>query len=100
MSGPTEASPDGVVRLVVAHRDPGVPNWLDTTGHAEGFLTPRWAYSDTPPDDQWPSISATKVPFADIRKHLLEGTREVSAQERQEQIALRETHVQKRFRVF
>ena len=96
----SEVDPDGVVRLVVAHRDPGVPNWLDTTGHAEGFLTPRWAYSDTPPDDQWPSISATKVPFADIRKHLLEGTREVSAQERQEQIALRETHVQKRFRVF
>jgi len=96
----SEVDPDGVIRLVVAHRDPGVPNWLDTTGHAEGFLTPRWAYSETPPSDQWPSISARKVPFAEIRKHLHEGTRAVSAAERQQQIALREAHVRKRFRVF
>ena len=40
---------DGVVRLVIAHRDPGVPNWVDTTGHPEGFMSPRWAYSETPP---------------------------------------------------
>ena len=38
----SEVDRDGVIRLVVAHRDPGVPNWLDTTGHPEGFLTPRW----------------------------------------------------------
>ncbi len=96
----SEVDPDGVIRLVVAHRDPGVPNWLDTTGHAEGFLTPRWAYSETPPRDQWPEISARKVPFAEIRKYLHKGTRSVSAQERQQQIALREAHVRKRFRVF
>jgi hypothetical protein len=96
----SEVDPDGVIRLVVAHRDPGVPNWLDTTGHAEGFLTPRWAYSETPPSDQWPEISAKRVPFAEIRKHLHADTRTVSAQERREQVALREAHVHKRFRVF
>ena len=96
----SEVDPDGVIRLVVAHRDPGVPNWLDTTGHAEGFLTPRWAYSETPPQDQWPEISAKRVPFAEIRKHLHADTRTVSAQERRQQIALREAHVHKRFRVF
>ena len=28
-----QLEPDGSVRFVVAHRDPGVPNWLDTAGH-------------------------------------------------------------------
>ncbi len=96
----SEVDPDGVIRLVVSHRDPGVPNWLDTSGHAEGFLTPRWAYSETPPSEDWPSISATRVPFDEIRKHLPEGTRAVSAEQRREQIAIRQRHVQRRFRVF
>ena len=34
--------PDGSVRIVVARRDPGVPNWLDTAGHARGGLALRW----------------------------------------------------------
>ena len=91
---------DGVARLVVAHRDPGVPNWLDTAGHREGFLTPRWAYSETPPPEDWPSISATKVRFDEIRTHLPADTPAVTPGERAEQIALRARHVQKRFRVF
>ncbi len=33
---------DGMVRFVVAYTDPGVPNWLDTTGRPAGFLTVRW----------------------------------------------------------
>ena len=99
-SSQSEVDPDGVIRLVVAHRDPGVPNWLDTTGHAEGFLTPRWAYSQTPPTDQWPTISAKKVPFSEVREHLHSETRTVSQSERQEQLEVRQAHVQKRFRVF
>jgi len=27
---------------VLAHRDPGHPNWLDTAGHAEGTWCFRW----------------------------------------------------------
>lgn len=42
----TRLEPDGSFRMVVAHRDPGVPNWLDTEGHTEGtmfwrFLMPK-----------------------------------------------------------
>ena len=33
---------DGSVRLVVAHRDPGVPNWIDTAGHRRGTMCWRW----------------------------------------------------------
>jgi hypothetical protein len=33
---------DGSYRLVVAHRDPGRPNWLATGGHRQGVLWFRW----------------------------------------------------------
>ena len=36
------SDPDGHVRIVVAGRNPGVPNWLDTAGHARGGLAFRW----------------------------------------------------------
>ena len=96
----SEPDADGVIRLVVAHEDPGVPNWLDTSGHAEGFLTPRWAYSETPSPDEWPSIRAKKVPVEEVRKHLPASTRVVTPEERAEQIRVRQRHVQRRFRVF
>ncbi|MBJ7465351.1 MAG: hypothetical protein JHD38_17085, partial [Mycolicibacterium sp.] len=32
---------DDVVRLVIAHADPGVHNWLDTQGFSDGNLTYR-----------------------------------------------------------
>ena len=33
---------DGSVQFVVSHKDPGHPNWLDTSGHNFGFMTFRW----------------------------------------------------------
>jgi hypothetical protein len=34
------------VRIVVAARDPGHPNWIDTAGHGEGPMSLRWARGD------------------------------------------------------
>ena len=42
--------PDGSWRIVVAHRDPGVPNWLSTAGHREGRLWFRWFLAESLPD--------------------------------------------------
>jgi hypothetical protein len=92
--------PDGIIRMVVAHRDPGIQNWLDTTGHRDGFLSPRWAYSKTPPQEEWPSISAKKVAFDQIREHLHASTPKISPEERREQIRVRQEHVQRRYRSF
>jgi hypothetical protein len=36
------ANADGSVRIVLAHTDPGVPNWLTTAGHHKGTLCFRW----------------------------------------------------------
>jgi hypothetical protein len=43
---------DGSVRLVVAHQDPGVPNWVDTAGHARGTMGLRWVKADLDPDPE------------------------------------------------
>jgi hypothetical protein len=37
----TAVDTDGRIRLVMAHRDPGVHNWLDTQGFERGNLTYR-----------------------------------------------------------
>jgi hypothetical protein len=37
---------DGSVRCVVAHQDPGVPNWLSTAGHERTVLGVRWVGRD------------------------------------------------------
>jgi len=33
---------DGSVKVVVAHSDPGLPNWINTCGHSEGTMLWRW----------------------------------------------------------
>jgi hypothetical protein len=41
--------PDGSVRVVIAARDPGLPNWLDSDGHREGMMIFRLSRADSPP---------------------------------------------------
>lgn len=38
----------GGATLVIAHRDPGHPNWLDTAGHASGTMCLRWVGAEAP----------------------------------------------------
>ena len=54
--------PDGMLRFVVCEQDPGLANWLETTGHPRGYLQIRWQRTSrqfTPADG--PSVE--KVPF-------------------------------------
>ncbi|MCT2401093.1 DUF1214 domain-containing protein [Novosphingobium mangrovi (ex Huang et al. 2023)] len=44
----TKVDADGVVRLVIAHDDPGVHNWLDTQGFSDGNLTYRNLLTQSP----------------------------------------------------
>jgi hypothetical protein len=43
-------APDGGFRVVVAHRDPGVPNWISTAGHRDGLVFCRWLQADEMPE--------------------------------------------------
>lgn len=93
-----EPDEDGVIRYVVAHSDPGVPNWLDTTGVPRGFLSLRWTYAEEP--ESLPEATVRTVRLDELRQHLPPGTRQVSAAERSEQIAIRQAHVQRRYRQY
>ncbi len=46
---------DGSVRLIVAHADPGLPNWLETAGHDAGTMCFRWVKATSHP------VPATRV---------------------------------------
>ena len=48
--GQVQYEPDGSWRIVVAHRDPGMPNWLSTMGHPRGRLWFRWFHPAATPD--------------------------------------------------
>lgn len=41
--------PDGSVRIVVAHKNPEVENWIDTAGHSRGTMCLRWIRADHHP---------------------------------------------------
>jgi hypothetical protein len=43
---------DGGVTAIIAHRDPGVPNWLDTAGHRVGHFALRWVRATEPVDPE------------------------------------------------
>lgn len=42
------AGPDGTVTMVVAHRDPGVPNWISTEGRPFGLVFWRFMLPEGP----------------------------------------------------
>jgi len=37
-----QLEPDGSFRAVISPEDPGTPNWLDTGGRTEGYMSLRW----------------------------------------------------------
>jgi hypothetical protein len=53
---------DGGCRVVVAARDPGVANWLDTGSHHQGLTSVRWVRAA-----EHPVPRCQVVPIADVR---------------------------------
>ncbi len=43
---------DRSIRLIVAHEDPGRPNWIETAGHTSGTMCFRWVRAKDPPQPQ------------------------------------------------
>ena len=83
---------DGELNVVVAHRDPGVPNWLDCAGFAGGYVTYRWMLAT-----EHPIPLATQVRFDELTRHLPANVKRISAAGRREQLATRRRGVIQRF---
>jgi len=83
---------DGVFRGVIAHNDPGVPNWLDAEGCLRGTLAVRFLFADATP-----KTSLRVVPFARVRDELPPATPITTPAERNAVLARRSRALQRRY---
>jgi len=56
--------PDGSLKLIVAHADPGHRNWIETAGHGHGTMCFRWV---RPAGGDPPTPATRVVPLDDLR---------------------------------
>jgi hypothetical protein len=82
---------DGTFRAVICKQDPGIYNWLDKADVSWGIIQARFLQPS-----EFPNPTVTKVPFADLEKHLPEDTPKVSPEERQNQLRFRREGAQLR----
>ena len=87
--------PDGRMRFVVSQRNPGIANWLETTGHRTGALMLRWQRleRDLTQDADGPTVEV--VAFEDVPKHLPHYA-PITPEEYAERIAARQRAVARR----
>lgn len=83
--------PDGILRIIVSARDPGVPNWLDTAGFPKGVVQGRWMECSNTPV---PTVR--KVALHAIRILLPKGTPGVTPEQRDKQVRDRRAMLQQR----
>ncbi len=83
---------DGLVRVVLSGRDPGIANWLDTAGFSNGAMILRCVRTATAPT---PSVRV--VPFDGITSALPSDTKLVPAWERRAMLDRRNRAVRERF---
>lgn len=91
--GQLHVDEDGKVRIVLAHADPGVQNWLDTSGLRTGLMSYRYVKPTVAP-----TPTTRLIAVADIRDHLPASTPSFGTAERQGQIAARRRGIARRFR--
>ncbi len=84
---------EGVFRAGIAHRDPGIANWLDTTGATQGVITFRWNQATFQPVP-----TAELVSFDDLTVRLDDRWSKVTPVERAEVLRLRRRAALRRFR--
>jgi hypothetical protein len=83
---------DGWFRAVVSARDPGVPNWLDTSGYPSGAIQGRWFDASSAPTPE-----VKKLKLADVRSALPADTPQVTPAARD--AAMRERRILAQMRV-
>jgi hypothetical protein len=83
---------DGLLRVVLCARDPGVANWLDTAGHSDGPIILRCVRTKTAP-----TPSTRVVAFDHIRAELPSDTTMITREARASILAARRRAVRERF---
>ena len=91
---------DGSRYYIIAHQDPGVQGWVDTTDLKEGFFAMRFVFREDPDTIELPSSEATLVKLSELASVLPADTPKVGAEDRAKEIAVRQAHIKKRWRAF
>ncbi len=89
---------DGARYYIVAHRDPGLQGWVDTTGLEKGTHAMRFIFEQELAKDQLPTARAWLVDFAQIGAHIPADTVRVTPEQRRQEVALRQSHIKRRWR--
>jgi len=84
---------DGRFRAVIALDDPGISNWLDPGGNAEGAIMLRWTGASSGPEPR-----LTLLDRESLAECLPLGTLRVDAQTREAQLRARRRAAQMRRR--
>ena len=90
-------SEDGAYHIVISARDPGVQNWLDTTGLRRGVILMRFdGLGQRPfPPQRYPTLR--KVKFAELAAALPPMTPRFSAEQRAQSLRERRRALQSRY---
>jgi len=91
------ADESGDFTYVVAHRDPGVHNWLDTGGLRRTLFGQRWQAIPKDHSGETPRMSTRVVKFANLDRELPAGVRRIDADGRKRQIEQRSAGYARRF---
>lgn len=83
---------DGLVRVVLCDRDPGIANWLDTAGHSNGPIILRCVRTETAP-----TPTTRVVQFDNVHAELPSDTAQVTPEQRAPILAARRRAVHERF---
>ncbi|MFC4594476.1 DUF1214 domain-containing protein [Sphingobium tyrosinilyticum] len=86
---------NGELIAVVAHDDPGLPNWFDPSGHTEGMIGRRWMFADTTT-----SIETMLVDQSTLRKYLPKSVKTITAEGRRAQLERKRNGLYRRFHWF
>ncbi|MET0983847.1 MAG: hypothetical protein ABW034_00430 [Steroidobacteraceae bacterium] len=87
---------DETTTYVISARDPGVHNWLDTTGLRHTHIVHRWQGMPREPNRPLPLAIGRVVKLAELEQALPRGMRRVSPDQRQQQLLERRNTFQLR----
>ncbi|HEX4376799.1 MAG TPA: hypothetical protein VHZ99_06585 [Steroidobacteraceae bacterium] len=88
---------DGSFTYVVAHQDPGIHNWLDTTGLRQTNFGQRWQAFAPGYDGEAPALSARVVAFDRLQEEIPGGAPRIDREGRRKQMADRKAGFDRRF---
>lgn len=94
----TRANPDGTFTYVIAAKDPGVANWLDTIGLQNGYFFLRWQALPQEPNPETVKNAVREVKLVKI-SDLPDSLAKVTPEQRANELAGRKAAFLRRFAV-